>query len=193
VHGADGPGADELGNHLALIVDGLPTDENESGTWYVDAGLGDALHEPLPLEARGYRQGPFALSLEQTSDGVGDWHLTHDAAGGFKGMSWRSAPAELDVFAQKHRWLSTSPESGFVRVLTAQRRDAAGVDILRGLTLTRVGEGASVQTLTSGGDLFDLLGDLFGLNVSPIDRRAREALWAKTSAAHEAWVAAGRP
>jgi arylamine N-acetyltransferase len=193
VHGAGGPGAEEMGNHLVLTVGGLPNDDNERGTWYVDAGLGDALHEPLPLEVGCYRQGPFALSLEQASDGVGDWHLTHDAAGGFKGMSWRSAPAELGAFAEKHRWLSTSPESGFVKVLTAQRRDAAGVDILRGITLTRIGDGADVQTLASVGDLFDVLSDLFGLNVGPIDRRARDALWSKTHAAHEAWVQAGRP
>ena len=33
------------------------------------------------------------------------------------------------------------PDSGFVRIASAQRRDAMGVDIMRGLVLTRVGEG----------------------------------------------------
>ncbi|MDQ1403400.1 MAG: N-hydroxyarylamine O-acetyltransferase [Actinomycetota bacterium] len=193
VHGADGASENEMTNHLVLTVDGLPTTENPGGVWYVDVGLGDAMHEPLPLVEGTYRQGPFTLSLERTPRGVGDWHLTHDLAGGFKGMAWRSAAAEIDDFATKHQWLSTSPESGFVRVLTAQRRDATGVDILRGLVLRRIGAEASEQTLTSSRDLFDLMGSLFGLDVSGVERTARQGLWAKTSAAHEAWVGAGKP
>src|ERR1700730_4344937 len=46
VHGPNGPDADSLGNHLVLTVSGLPTGDNPSGIWYVDAGLGDALYEP---------------------------------------------------------------------------------------------------------------------------------------------------
>ena len=44
-------------NHLVLTVDGLHTDENPLGTWYVDAGLGDALYEAVPLAAGDFRQG----------------------------------------------------------------------------------------------------------------------------------------
>ena len=40
--GPEGPRPDAVGNHLALTVDQLPTDENPSGIWYVDSGLGDA-------------------------------------------------------------------------------------------------------------------------------------------------------
>jgi hypothetical protein len=48
--------ADSVGNHVVLTVSDLPTDENPSGCWYVDAGLGDALYEPLPLAPGTYRQ-----------------------------------------------------------------------------------------------------------------------------------------
>ena len=65
VHGPDGPDEGALTNHLVLTVSGLPTDDNESGDWYVDAGLGDALHEPVPLRPATFEQGPFALSLER--------------------------------------------------------------------------------------------------------------------------------
>jgi N-hydroxyarylamine O-acetyltransferase len=119
-----------------------------------------------------------------------DGPLTHDPAGGFAGMSWRSAPVGMDAFAQRHAWLSTSPESGFVRVLTAQRRDASGVDILRGLTLRRIGDRASESTLTTRAELAGVLGDLFGLDVSPVSDRAWDALWAAVHASHVAWESA---
>jgi N-hydroxyarylamine O-acetyltransferase len=193
VHGPDGPSEDEMTNHLVLTVHGLPTDANPQGDWYVDAGLGDALHEPLPLIAGAYDQPPFHLVLERTPGGVGDWHLTHDPNGGFTGMSWRSAPAGIDAFAPRHTWLSTSPESGFVKVLTAQRRDSTGVDVLRGLTLLRIGSRASASTIASRSELIDALRELFGFDVDAIGPEALDALWVKVHRAHLAWEAAGRP
>ena len=55
VHGPVGPAEGDLTNHLVLTVRGLPTDAHPDGTWYVDAGLGDALHEPMPLRSRHLR------------------------------------------------------------------------------------------------------------------------------------------
>ncbi|MGZ4737575.1 MAG: arylamine N-acetyltransferase, partial [Acidimicrobiia bacterium] len=183
----------EMTNHLVLTVHGLPTDSNPDGSWYVDAGLGDALYEPLPLVAGEYDQGPFHLVLRETPGGVGDWHLTNDPKGAFTGMAWRSAPTAIDAFAERNVWLSTSEESGFVKVLSAQRRDATGVDILRGLTKIRIGDRASTSTLTSEAELFDVIGGVFDLPVGSIEPDARAALWAKVHAAHVAWEAAGRP
>jgi hypothetical protein len=109
-------------------------------------------------------------------------------------MSWRADRAAIDDFATRHAWLSTSPESGFVRVATAQRRDATGVDILRGLVLTRVGEGAApADPLTDRGDWFGVLADVFGLRFDGAGAEALDALWARVLATHEAWDAAGRP
>ena len=193
VHGPDGPSETAMANHLVLTVSGLPDDANPNGIWYVDVGLGDALHEPLPLVPGRYRQGPFGLVLEKTPGRVGDWHLVHDPAGGFAGMAWRSAPAAPDAFEERHRWLSTSPESGFVKVLTAQRRDAGGADVLRGLVLQRVGYPASERLIASASELFDALGDLFRLDLTPVGGTGRRQLWHRVSTAHQAWDAAGRP
>jgi N-hydroxyarylamine O-acetyltransferase len=193
VHGPDGPSEAELTNHLVLTVRGLPTDANPDGTWYVDAGLGDALHEPLPLRAGTYAQGPFTLALEATPGGVGDWHLQHDPDGGFSGMSWRETPVTIDAFAARHQWLSTSPESKFVKLLNVQRRDATGVDIIRGLTMKRLGASATATTITDPRELCDVLGDCFGFDLSVIGDAALDHLWPRLARTHEAWEAAGRP
>lgn len=133
------------------------------------------------------------LPTDANPDGVGDWHLTHDPSGSFAGLSWRSAAVEMDAFAERHLWLSTSPESGFVKTLAAQRRDAAGVDILRGLTLKRIGEHATESTLTTPTELADALADVFGLDAGRAGEHARTALWTRVHAAHLDWEAAGRP
>ena len=193
VHGPVAATDEEMSNHLVLTVAGLPTDANPDGTWYVDAGLGDALYEPTPLVPGPLEQPPFSMRLDETPGEIGDWHLTHDAAGGFAGMAWRSAPATIDDFRAKHEWLSTAPESGFVRVLTVQRRDATGVDILRGLVLSRVGEGSSSIDLSTQTELEDALTDLFRLDLATLAPDAMSALWDRLHRAHAHWVDAGRP
>jgi N-hydroxyarylamine O-acetyltransferase len=193
VHGPGGVLEEEIGNHLVLTVHGLPTDDNPDGVWYVDAGLGDALHEPLPLRAGAHRQPPFDLVLERTTGGFGDWHLVHDASGGFTGMAWSSQPTTLDAFTRQHQWLSTSPDSGFVKVLTVQRRDDTGVDVLRGLAFQRLGQGARSYDVASRDELVALLAGPFGMDVSAIDPATVDDLWTRLEHAHRKWVAAGRP
>jgi N-hydroxyarylamine O-acetyltransferase len=186
VHGPEGPSPEALTNHLVLVVEGLPTDSNPGGRWYVDAGLGDALYEPLPMVAGEYEQATMRFELTEPNDGVGDWHLAHDPTGSFTGMSFRVGAVSIDAFGKRHAFLSSSPQSGFVRVLTAQRRHATGVDILRGLVLTRVdGEQRMVRELDQRRDWLDVIADLFGLRLD-VAPSALESLWAKVAAAHEA-------
>jgi N-hydroxyarylamine O-acetyltransferase len=190
VHGPDGPTGDEMTNHLVLTVHDLPDETNPAGDWYVDVGLGDALHDALPLRAGAYDQHPFHLSLDVVpTDGVGDWHLTHDPDGGFTGMSWHSAPTELDAFADRNEWLSTSADSGFVQVMTVQRRDATGIDVLRGLSLQRIGTGAHRTTVASAAELTAVLHDLFGLRLDAQQRHALDARWPQLLDAQRAWEA----
>jgi len=190
VHGPDGPTEAAMTNHLVLLVHGLPSDDNPGGHWYLDAGLGDALHAPLPLRTGEHRQGPFAFALSEVTDGVGDWHLRHHTLGSFTGMSFSAAPAAIDDFAARNVELSTSPDSNFVRTVTAQRRDADGVDVVRGQVLRRVGvamgEGRTLATRT---EWFDALGDLFGLTYPDVPTGQLDALWNRVHATHEAWLA----
>ncbi|MDQ1379877.1 MAG: N-hydroxyarylamine O-acetyltransferase [Actinomycetota bacterium] len=194
VHGPGGPDTEALGNHLVLTVRGLAAATNPTGVWYVDVGLGDALHEALPLVGGDYEQAPFRLALEETEAGIGDWHLVHDPTGGFAGMSWMAAEAEMTAFAAKHEWLSTSAESPFLQVAMTEHRDATGVDVVRGLVLARVGSGASSsEPLTHRSDWFGVLADEFGLHFGASPPEALDRLWDRVLATHRAWDAAGRP
>jgi arylamine N-acetyltransferase len=189
VHGPEGPNPAAMGNHLVLTVDQLPTELNPGGVWYVDTGLGDALHDPLPLAAGMHDQPPFRLSLEQVGDGS-TWHLTHDPGGGFAGMTWTSGHARGADFEAKHRWLSTSPDSGFVQVAMAERRDASGVDVIRGLILSRIGDHAhTAEPVTRRTEWFDLLADIFDLQFHASTPEARDRLWTSVLTAHRRWQA----
>lgn len=190
VHGPDGPTEDARGNHLVLSVDALPSDDNPTGRWYLDVGLGDALHEPIPLRPGTFRQGAFTLVIEQVDAGGTGWHLVHDPEGSFTGMAWTTDPADDALLAGRHEWLSTSPESVFVRTATAQRRDADGSDIVRGLVVTRVGSDARTgEPLTDRTAWFDTLADLFGLTFEASAPGTTDRLWERILATHRAWEA----
>ncbi|HEX2807929.1 MAG TPA: arylamine N-acetyltransferase [Kineosporiaceae bacterium] len=191
VHGPDGPSPESLGNHLVLSVGGLPTDEHVEGTWYVDVGLGDALHQPIPLAAGSSKQGPFRLELAELDSG---WHLRHDPAGGFAGMLWRVAAVDgWEAFIPQHEHLSTSPDSGFVKIGMAESRDATGVDVIRGLQMMRIGSDARSEELSGRDPWFEALHDLFELRFDASPPGTADRLWERTLENHRAWDAAGRP
>jgi arylamine N-acetyltransferase len=186
------PEAESAGNHVVLTVRDLPTDDNPEGVWYVDAGLGDALHEPLPLVTGTSRQGPFELTLEHPDRSSARWRLVHDPAGGFDTMTWDPPTVTMDVFEERHRWLSTSPTSGFVRVAMAERRDASGVDVIRGLVRTRVGDGAGAQQIyMRREDWFGVLAEDFGVRFDASAPEAVDELWQRVQASHREWEGGG--
>ena len=167
---------------------GLTDRGNPSGRWYVDAGLGDGLHEPLPLVAGTYLAGSVPVRAGETAGGVGDWHLTHDPAGGFTGMACAAPPSAGSV-RRPPRELSTSPDSGFVRVLTAQRRwTRPGSTSSAGCVLTRrSGDALATETITDQDAWFEALGGVCGLPLRLTDL-ARDALWASVLAGHQRWL-----
>lgn len=128
---------------------------------------------------------------EASPDG---WHLQHDPIGGFVGMRWTTAEARWADFAEKHQWLSTSPRSGFVRIGMAERRDATGVDVVRGVIVSRIGTDAySGEPITARDEWFDVLHDLFCLRFDSIAPEVLDRLWIRTLHNHRSWEAAGRP
>ncbi|MEU0533074.1 arylamine N-acetyltransferase family protein [Amycolatopsis tolypomycina] len=178
---ADAPNVDR--NHLALTVTGLP--DAPEVAWLVDVGLGDGPHEPLPLREGTYVQGPHTYRLRPSEVAPGGWRFEHDPAGSFTGMDFAPGVAEMADFAEKHAWLSTAPESGFVRVCVVQRRDAEGVDSLRARTLDRHGV---KELIESPGEWWAAAGDVFGIPAAQFTAAERERLWRQCVAQHEAHV-----
>jgi arylamine N-acetyltransferase len=185
-HGVPSPGI-AWANHLALTVD------LGGELWLADVGLGDALHDPLPLRPGTYRQGPFTYRLDHSTLEPGGWRFDHDPRGTFAGMDFSMAPATLADFEERHHYLQTSPESPYLRACAVIRRDATGVDNLTGCVLRRTdGSGKTERELSTAGEWFGVLSDTFGLPLADLDPADRSALWTRIRAAHEVWLA-GRP
>ena len=186
---SDYPGA-ERANHLALTVHGLASQDCPSGSWFVDVGLGDALHVPLPLHEGEYVQGPFRYRLRRSRLEPGGWRLDHDPRGSFAGADVRPGPATVGDFAERHAFLSSSPESGFVTTCSVQRRDAAGVDKLTGCVLHRVdGHQSKSRIVDDRAEWFAVLDEVFDLPLDDLDAAQRDALWTRVRRTHDAWLA----
>ena len=163
------------GNHLALTVQGLPTDENPEGRWLVDAGLGNGIHDPLPLIAGTYRQGPLTYALEPSAAEPGGWRFEQDPRMSWVGMDFRPGPATQEDFRDRHEWLSTSPQSPFVQWFTVQRRDEHGVDAVIGSLLHHFPDGEAIA-LEAQEDWLAVLHDRFGI---ALDAQEEDALWSR--------------
>ncbi|MEV3988592.1 arylamine N-acetyltransferase [Streptomyces sp. NPDC049837] len=181
-HEPEGRGAN--GNHLALTV------RVDGEAWFVDAGLGDGPHEPLPLRPGTYQQGPFTYRMEPSVTEPGGWTF-HNPAGPFPVMEFAARPATMADFADEHLRLSTAPDSPFRTTFVALRRDAKGLDLLRGRLLTRIdAAGRTERTLDTAGELFASLADVFGRDLDGLDADDRATLWERVTRAHEEWLAA---
>jgi N-hydroxyarylamine O-acetyltransferase len=74
----------------------------------------------------------------------------------------------------------------------AEHRDATGIDVIRGLVLTRIGAGASEsEPITDRADWFAVLGDLFDMRFDDSAPETLDRLWEGVIARHRAWEAAG--
>lgn len=171
--------------HLAATV------EVEGEVWLVDPGFGDGLHDPLPLRAGAYQQGPFTVRLGPSQVKPGGWRFDHDPRGSITGVDFALTAATQDDFAEWHHALCTSPDSRLVRTATVMRRDAEHIYNLIGCMLRCVDStGKTVRELATSEDWFGALAEVFGLRLDDLDELERKRLWAKVRGAHEAWLAA---
>jgi N-hydroxyarylamine O-acetyltransferase len=178
------PNAD--GNHLALTVSGLPSNENPEGDWFIDAGLGDGPHEPMPLKTDTYEQGPHTYGLRPSEIAPGGWRYDADPTMSLHGMDFKPEEATPADLQEQHEHLQSSPNSSFHRTLAVFRRDATGVDFLRGRVLNNHG---TKTELNSSTDWYTCLADVFNLPLSDVDEPGKAALWQKVTTTHEKWLA----
>lgn len=170
--------------HLALTVHEVPGDDGTRGDWLVDVGLGDALHGPLPLVPGRQTQGPFTYGLRRSRAAGARWRFDHDRAGVFRGMEVGEGVATIDDFARRHHEFCTDATSALRRVVSVQRRDALGVDLLIGLRRSRrEGGGTRSRVLADRDEWFACLEDDFGLELAALDDR-RDDLWTLVRAEH---------
>lgn len=189
VHAATGRARGDLGNHAALVVASLPSEENPHGCWYVDAGLGDVLHEPVALTPCARLQPPIALTMSDATDGIGRWRLTAVSAPAVTKVSMEAAPTALTRFQARHDHNRRSRDSTFARTVTAQRRHASGSDVLRGLVLTRIATGSSTTaTFERRREWLAALDDIFGIRLDVSVERI-EMLWQTVGQSHDRWLA----
>ena len=179
-------------NHLALVVDRLPTELNPEGRWWVDVGLGDAFRDPLPLVVGEHKQGAFRYTItEVREDG---WSFRHDRSGSFTGVELSTLSTDPVSVLAAHAELSTPPAGRFTRMLAVQRRHADGADTLRGCLWVRVtGDGRSETELGTYAVWREALTDGLRLCLESEPADELERLWERSWEAHVRWTEAGRP
>ena len=190
VHGTAGPERIKLENHVAIIAEGLPCENNPDGRWWVDVGLGDALHKQMPLMNASVNQGGMQFGMEAVGEnGVGDWHLIADPSCWIAGVNMAEQPSSMSEFEDRHHFNMYSPESGYAKVVTAQLRKPHGKTILRGCVLTKTdGEVVTTHTSRSLTEWQEVLGDEFGLTFENIPEASLKKLWVKVQKIHEEWL-----
>jgi arylamine N-acetyltransferase len=175
------------GSHLVLTVSGLLEDPER--VWLVDAGLGDGLRQPMPLEPGTAEQYPFTLRL-RPSEKTDGWRLDHDPRANLIGMDFESASVELDAFAAQHTRLSADPSSPFVRLASAFRRTEESVVVLRSIGLSETfSDRVDNRLLDTPADYFAALADVFRLPLPQYSAADRDTLWRRVWAQYEDFLA----
>jgi arylamine N-acetyltransferase len=189
--GEDGRGDTSL-NHLVLVVDGLPTDANPGGRWWADVGLGDAFRDPLPVLVGHYDQSGFDYEITAVRDD--GWSFRHDRAGTFTGIEVSTRSTDRPAVEAAHASLSTAPDGQFAKLVVVQRRDATGIDTVRGCLWHRIeADGRTETELASYDEWRAALTDGTRLPLDDLDDAELRTLYDDQWAKHETWAAAGRP
>ncbi|GAA2797318.1 arylamine N-acetyltransferase family protein [Kribbella solani] len=180
--------ADIDATHLVLTVSGLAEDPER--VWLVDAGLGDGLRQPMPLELGTAEQYPFTLRLRRSEKTADGWRLDHDPRQGLIGMDFESAAVGLDAFAAQHTALSMDPASRFVTVASAFRRTRQSVVVVRSIGMSETFADRVDHTLLDNpADYFTALADIFRLPLPQYGPADRDRLWRRVWAQYEAFLA----
>ena len=163
-----------FGNHLVLRID------LDDESWIADAGLGDALQEPIPLREGEHVQNNRTYTLTQLDPST--WRFANHPGRLPATMDFINAPADETLFEHTCADLQVNAESMFVQNLICFRCGADGsVDMLLGRVHTDLSlEAPQNKLLRDATEFAQVLEEVFGLQEPDI-----EALWQKVVARHE--------
>ncbi|GAA3986922.1 arylamine N-acetyltransferase [Allokutzneria multivorans] len=165
--------------HVCLTVGPFPEDPDTR--WLADVGLGDGLHQPLPLRVGDHRQGPFAYRLAPSPVVDGGWRFFHDPRGSVFSVDISPETSPAAEFVELHR-----ARANLRPISAALRRHANGSDTLRALTLTRwMGEECETSRLSSRAEWFDALDGIFDVGLDDLSEHDRDRLWASLNSQQE--------
>lgn len=154
-----------IGNHLTLRVD-------LDKPWLADAGLGDALVEPVPMQQGSARQGFLDFAIETGGDW---WRFRNHRWGGAQSFDFRPDHSDEAALAGMQRFLIGDPGSPFVNNLVIQRHYPDRIEGLRNRTrVTITAAGVESRELADASALARALADDFALDVEGVD-----AIWDK--------------
>lgn len=191
VHGPEAPLPTQRLNHAALLVYGLPDDTNPGGRWLADVGLGDGPTAALPLIDGAHRNEPFTWQVGPPEHPGFELEVRHDPKGTFNRFGIGTTVSSMRPFRARHRWLATSPQSGFRRAVVVQKREGPEVVGVRGLVFSRFGGRRRHQrTVDDASSWFALLADEFGIDLGEVPRTDRQRLWRTVARQHEQWLSA---
>ncbi len=167
-------GDDAYGNHLVLRVD------LDGESWIADAGLGDALFEPIPLREGEHIQNGRTYKLSQLD--ADTWRFENHEGRQPPTMDFINAPADESLFEQTSSELQTAQDSIFVQNLMCFRcRPDGGVDMLLGRVHADFTSGPPRKRLLKDAVEFrQVLEQVFGLQEPEMS-----GLWDKVVARHE--------
>ncbi|MEO1201791.1 MAG: arylamine N-acetyltransferase, partial [Pseudomonadota bacterium] len=130
-------------------------------------------------------QPPYDVGLMRIANG---WRFVENDGGGEFSFDFRAESGSESEMAARCHYLQTSPDSGFVQSLVAQRRRPRSHLTLRGRVLTELGgNGRQTRELGSAAELLATLADAFDLHVPGV-----EDLWPRILRRHEELFGDGR-
>jgi N-hydroxyarylamine O-acetyltransferase len=175
-------GANAEGTHLVLLV-------HLEQPYLADAGFGDGILEPLPLQEGDYQQE--FMNFRLTTDGVDQnrerWIFHNHPDGGAKYFDFTLAPYQLSDFANQCHTQQTSSNSGFVQSTVCQMFINDSIMTLRGAVLKTISkDSVTRRVIDSEKEYRSILQNTFGLELPNVGD-----LYAKIWQRHLDWLASG--
>ncbi len=164
-------GDEAWGNHLVLRVD-LPE------PWIADAGLGDAIVQPAPLEEGAFSQSWRSFRLEHLSGD--EWRFHNRERASPPTFDVLNKAADEDLFATTCTRLQEDPQSMFRQNLICQLMTAEGTHTLIGRVLRNTRSDDDRHLIQSAEELTEVLQRIFTITTPDLT-----GLWDRVVARHD--------